>query len=62
MKEQLQELGCEFDWDLELSTCDPAYYRHTQTIFAKMVEEKIAHKHTAYVNWDPVAQTVLANE
>ena len=62
MRSQLKELGFAIDWDRELATCDPAYYRWNQWLFLKMLERGIAYKQTGTVNWDPVDQTVLANE
>ena len=62
MRQRLDELGCVFDWDRELATCDPSYYRWTQWIFLKMFEAGLAYRKRAVVNWDPVDKTVLANE
>jgi len=62
MKAQMQPLGLAFDWSRELATCDPAYYKWNQWFFLKMLEKGIAYKKTQVVNWDPVDQTVLANE
>ncbi len=62
MKAQMQPLGLAFDWSRELATCDPGYYRWNQWFFLKMLEKGIAYKKTQVVNWDPVDQTVLANE
>lgn len=62
MRAQLQELGFAIDWKRELATCDPQYYRWNQWLFLKMLERGIAYKKTGMVNWDPVDQTVLANE
>jgi leucyl-tRNA synthetase len=62
MKRQMQAVGLAIDWSRELSTCDPAYYRWNQWFFLKMLELGIAYKKTGIVNWDPVDQTVLANE
>jgi leucyl-tRNA synthetase len=62
MKAQMQPLGLSFDWSRELATCDPAYYKWNQWFFLKMLEKGIAYKKTQVVNWDPVDQTVLANE
>ncbi len=62
MKHQLQSLGFALDWTRELATCDPAYYRWNQWFFLRMLEKGIAYKKTQIVNWDPVDQTVLANE
>ena len=62
MKKQLQALGFALDWDREIATCDPAYYRWNQWFFLRMRESGVAYKKTGVVNWDPVDQTVLANE
>jgi leucyl-tRNA synthetase len=62
MKRQLQAMGFAIDWSRELSTCDPAYYRWNQWLFLKMLEAGIAYRKSGTVNWDPVDQTVLANE
>jgi leucyl-tRNA synthetase len=62
MKAQMQPLGLAFDWSREIATCDPEYYRWNQWLFLKMLEKGIAYRKTQVVNWDPVDQTVLANE
>lgn len=62
MKRQLQSLGFALDWDRELATCQPEYYRWNQWLFLKMLEKGIAYRKTGIVNWDPIDQTVLANE
>ena len=62
MKAQMQPLGLAFDWQREVATCDPAYYKWNQWFFLKLLEKGIAYKKTQIVNWDPVDQTVLANE
>ena len=62
MRGQLQALGFALDWDRELATCDADYYRWNQWFFLRMREAGIAYKKTGVVNWDPVDQTVLANE
>ena len=62
MRKQLQRLGLALDWSREIATCDPAYYRHQQAIFLKLWDKGLAYRKTAKVNWDPVDQTVLANE
>jgi leucyl-tRNA synthetase len=62
MKRQLKSLGLGLDWRRELATCDPAYYRWNQWLFLRMLEAGIAYRRTGVVNWDPVDQTVLANE
>ncbi|MEP7300733.1 MAG: leucine--tRNA ligase [Caldimonas sp.] len=62
MKAQMQALGLSFDWSREIATCDPSYYKWNQWLFLKMLEAGIAERRTQVVNWDPVDQTVLANE
>jgi leucyl-tRNA synthetase len=62
MKRQLQSLGFGIDWTREVATCRPEYYRWNQWLFLRMLERGIAYKKTGVVNWDPVDQTVLANE
>ena len=62
MKKQLQSLGLAIDWSRELATCQPDYYKWNQWLFLRMLEKGIAYKKTGSVNWDPVDQTVLANE
>ncbi len=62
MKKQLQSLGFALDWERELATCRPEYYKWNQWLFLRMLEKGIAYKKTQVVNWDPVDQTVLANE
>jgi leucyl-tRNA synthetase len=62
MKAQMEPLGLAFDWSRELATCQPQYYRWNQWLFLKMLERGIAYRRTQVVNWDPVDQTVLANE
>ncbi len=62
MKQQLQSLGFAIDWSRELATCKPDYYKWNQWLFLRMLEKGIAYKKTGTVNWDPVDQTVLANE
>jgi len=62
MKRQLQSLGFGIDWRREVTTCRPDYYRWNQWLFLRMLEKGIAYRKTGVVNWDPVDQTVLANE
>ncbi len=62
MKSQMEPLGFAFDWSRELTTCKPEYYRWNQWLFLRMLEKGIAYRKTQIVNWDPVDQTVLANE
>ncbi|MGO2136026.1 MAG: leucine--tRNA ligase [Marinobacter sp.] len=62
MKNQLKQLGFGYDWSRELATCKPDYYRWEQWFFARLYEKGLVYKKMATVNWDPVDQTVLANE
>ena len=62
MKGQMQAMGLAIDWSREVATCSPDYYRWNQWLFLKMLEKGIAERRTQVVNWDPVDQTVLANE
>ncbi|MGB3298638.1 MAG: leucine--tRNA ligase [Phormidesmis sp.] len=62
MREQLKTLGLSYDWDREVATCLPNYYRWTQWIFLQFFEAGLAYQKEAAVNWDPIDQTVLANE
>ena len=62
MKGQLASLGFGYDWERELATCDPDYYRWEQWLFTRLMEKGLAYRATATVNWDPIDQTVLANE
>ncbi len=62
MKGQMQAMGLAIDWSREMCACDPDYYRWNQWFFLKMLEKGIAYRKTQMVNWDPVDQTVLANE
>lgn len=62
MREQLNKLGYLFDWDREFATCDPEYYKWTQDLFIKLFEKQLVYQSESYVNWDPVDQTVLADE
>ncbi len=62
MKKQLKSLGFALDWDRELATCRPEYYKWNQWLFTRLFRKGLAYKKTGVVNWDPVDQTVLANE
>ena len=62
MKGQMQAMGLAIDWSREVAACDPAYYKWNQWLFLRMLEKGIAYRKTQVVNWDPVDQTVLANE
>ena len=62
MKNQLTQLGFAYDWSRELATCHPKYYRWEQWLFVKLFEKNLVYKKNAIVNWDPIDQTVLANE
>ncbi len=62
MKSQLKKLGLSIDWDREISTCTPEYYRHQQEFFLELYDKGLVYQKEQYVNWDPIDQTVLANE
>ena len=62
MRAQLKKLGLSIDWDREFATCDPAYYRHEQAMFLDFLDAGLVERRESTVNWDPVDQTVLANE
>ena len=62
MKSQLKRLGLSIDWDKEISTCNEDYYKHQQTLFSFFFRKGLAYKKESYVNWDPIDNTVLANE
>jgi leucyl-tRNA synthetase len=62
MRSQLKKMGISYDWDRELATCDPAYYKWEQLVFIKMLERGLAYRRRSTVNWCPSCQTVLANE
>ena len=62
MKTQLKKLGLSIDWGREISTCNKDYYKHQQAFFLELLEKKLVYRKENYVNWDPVDETVLANE
>jgi leucyl-tRNA synthetase len=62
MKAQLKSMGLSLDWDREIATCDPSYYRHQQAMFLDFLKAGLIERKVSKVNWDPVDQTVLANE
>ena len=62
MKTQLKKLGLSIDWDREISTCSPEYYKHQQRFFLELYDKGLVYRKEEYVNWDPIDQTVLANE
>ena len=62
MKAQLSTMGLSYDWDRELSTCEPEYFKHEQAMFLDFLEKGLAYRRKSWVNWDPVENTVLANE
>ena len=62
MKKQLKQLGLSIDWSREISTCSEEYYKHQQKFFIEMLNKGLVYKKENYVNWDPVDETVLANE
>ena len=62
MKNQLKQLGLSIDWDREISTCTPEYYKHQQEFFLELFDKGLVYRKEQYVNWDPIDQTVLANE
>jgi leucyl-tRNA synthetase len=62
MKSQLMKLGLSIDWEREISTCSPEYYAHQQKFFLELYDKGLVYKKENYVNWDPIDQTVLANE
>ena len=61
-RRQLESLGFSYDWDREIATSDPSYYKWTQWLFLRMFKAGLAYQKDAFVNWDPVDNTVLANE
>ncbi len=62
MKKQLKSMGLSYDWQRELATCEPDYFKHEQLMFIKFLEKGLAYRKESWVNWDPVENTVLANE
>ncbi|MDC3243420.1 leucine--tRNA ligase [Candidatus Pelagibacter sp.] len=62
MRSQLKKLGLSVDWDKEISTCSPEYYKHQQEFFLDLYDKGLVYRKENYVNWDPIDQTVLANE
>ena len=62
MRSQLKKLGLSIDWDKEISTCSPEYYKHQQEFFLNLYDKGLVYRKENYVNWDPVDETVLANE
>ena len=62
MKFQLKLLGLSIDWDREISTCSSDYYKHQQKLFLNLYDKGLVYRKESYVNWDPIDQTVLANE
>ena len=62
MKSQLKKLGLSIDWAREISTCAPEYYKHQQLFFLELYDKGLVYRKESYVNWDPIDQTVLANE
>ena len=62
MKSQLKKLGLSIDWEREISTCSEDYYKHQQKFFLELLEKKLVYRKENYVNWDPIDETVLANE
>ena len=62
MKSQLKRLGLSIDWEREISTCSPEYYKHQQEFFLELYDKGLVYRKEQYVNWDPIDQTVLANE
>src|SRR5579885_719471 len=62
MGAQLRRMGLSYDWDREIATCHPEYYRHEQKMFLDFLAAGLAYRKESWVNWDPVDQTVLANE
>ena len=62
MRAELQRMGLSLDWEREIATCHPGYYQHQQRLFLDFLKAGLVYRKEAFVNWDPVDQTVLANE
>ena len=62
MRAQLKTMGLSYDWDREVTTCSPDYYKHEQKMFLDFLEAGLAYRKESWVNWDPIEHTVLANE
>lgn len=62
MRDQLKSIGLSYDWTREITSCDPDYYKHEQKFFLELYKKGLAYQKESFVNWDPVDQTVLANE
>jgi len=62
MRQQLERLGLSYDWDREIATCHPSYYQWEQWLFIQLFQKGLAYRKTSKINWDPVDQTILANE
>ena len=62
MRSQLKSMGLSIDWTREITTCHPDYYKHEQSFFLDLLKNELAYKKESFVNWDPIDQTVLANE
>ncbi len=62
MRDQIKSIGCSYDWRREIATCSPEYYKHEQEFFIKLLKSNLAYQKESVVNWDPVDNTVLANE
>ena len=62
MRAQLKSIGLTIDWSREIATCEPEYYKHEQAMFLDFLEHGLAYRRESWVNWDPVENTVLANE
>ena len=62
MRDQLKSMGLSYDWRREIATCDPEYYQHEQKMFLDFLKAGLVYRKESWVNWDPVENTVLANE